>query len=64
MERIVLFTGGIETQEFFSKRIGEFFQKEGYEVFFFDFLRERESFLSLMWFCEKGNTVLITFNFQ
>ena len=52
MERIVLFTGGIETQEFFSKRIGEFFQKEGYEVFFFDFLRERESFLSLMWFCE------------
>ena len=33
-------------------------------MFFFDFLRERESFLSLMWFCEKGNTVLITFNFQ
>lgn len=64
MEKIVLFTGGIETQEYFSKRIGEFFQKQGYEVFFFDLLREKESFISLVWFCEKGNTVLITFNFQ
>lgn len=64
MERIVLFAGGIETQEFFSVRIGEFLKQEGYDVFFFNWQQEQECLISLMWFCEKKNTVLITFNFQ
>ena len=36
IERIILFTKGIETLSFFSEQLGKTFSKLGYEVFYFD----------------------------
>lgn len=63
MKKIILFSGGIETLEYFSKQIGEVLASWGYEVFIFDLQDMLGSFMDLVMFCEKGEAVMITFNF-
>lgn len=62
-DRVILFTGDIETLEFFSKQLGSYFEKEGYGVFYFDFLKEQQSFRKMKRFVKPNSTIMITFNF-
>lgn len=63
MKKVILFRGGVETLEYFSKQIGESLTSLGYEVFIFDLQDMLGSFMDLLMFCEKGEAVMITFNF-
>ena len=65
MKKIMFFEGDIETQGYFSNRIAEAMQKMGHQVFVYDLSKpwsSTEKFFRT--FFEKGNTVLINFNFH
>ncbi|MCI8669784.1 MAG: glycosyltransferase family 1 protein [Lachnospiraceae bacterium] len=64
MKKIILFSGGVETLEYFSRQIGEVLASWGYKVFTFDLQDMLGSFMDLVMFCEKGEAVMITFNFM
>jgi hypothetical protein len=63
VKKIILFKGQIETLGYFSEQLAKAFLQMGYEVYIFDFDKEYQGFNELIWFCEKENTVMITFNF-
>lgn len=65
MKKIMFFEGDIETQGYFSIQIAEAMKELGHEVFVFDLGKpwaSTEKFFHT--FFEKGNTVLINFNFH
>jgi hypothetical protein len=64
MKKIVMFIGGIETTEYFTKQLEKTFVKLGHSVFLFQLEREEEEFQRLCEFIERGNTVMITFNYH
>lgn len=64
MIKLILFIGGIETQEYFSLQMEKAFKEMGHETFLFDLREEGESFPLLCHFIEKGNTCMVTFNFH
>lgn len=64
MKRIVMFAGGVETLEYFSKQMAKQFEKMGYLVFFYNLKDEEHGARKLRKFIKVGETVLITFNFQ
>lgn len=63
MKKMILFTGGVETLDYFSLQLAKAFRKFGHEVFIFDFLKE-VSYRELLSFLEEKNTVMISFNFS
>ena len=48
MKKVILFSGGVETLEYFSKQIGEVLDSWGYEVFTFDLQDMLGSFMDLL----------------
>ncbi len=64
MKRVIIFTGGIETQGFFSLEIARTLKALGHPVFVFDLEYEEKALLRLLRYMDKGNTVLIAFNFH
>ena len=64
MKRIVMFAGGVETLEYFSRQMAKQFEKMGYLVFFYDLKDEAHSAKRLRKFIRVGETVLVTFNFE
>ena len=64
MKKIVMFDGDIETQQYFTYRMREAFERLGHEVYTFNLSKTSESLTGLMRFVEKGNTVLVSFNFH
>lgn len=64
MKKIVLFKGGIETQGYFSEQLAKAFEEMGHEILLFDFEKEANSASRLLRFIERGNTVMVTFNFH
>ena len=64
MKRIVMFAGGVETLEYFSRQMAKQFEKMGYLVFFYDLKDEEHSAKRLRKFIRVGETVLVTFNFE
>lgn len=62
--KMIMFKGGVETQEFFSFELAKTFEKLGYELFFYDLLDLENSYLMMKEFCEVGRTVMFTFNFN
>ena len=64
MKKIMLFEGDIETQGYFSIQLAEAFQKMGHQTFIFDLSRPWNSSQRFFRFYEKGNTVLVNFNFH
>ncbi|MDD3369836.1 MAG: glycosyltransferase [Lachnospiraceae bacterium] len=62
--KIIIFTGGIETQEFFSLEMADTFVKLGYQVFDFDLTKELGSMEKLLLFYEPEKTIMLTFNFH
>ena len=64
MKKIVMFDGEIETQQYFTYRMREEFQRLGHEVYTFNLSKTGESLTGLMRFVEQGNTALVCFNFH
>lgn len=64
MKKIVMFIGGIETTEYFTKQLQKTFAELGHSVFLFQLEQEEDEFLRLIKFIEKENTVMITFNYH
>lgn len=64
MKKVLFFEGDIETQGYFSRQIAEAMQKMGHEVFLYDLGNPWSSTEKFFRFFEKGNTVLINFNFH
>ena len=64
MKKIVMFIGGIETAEYFTKQMEKTFIQLGHSVFLFQLEKEEEEFSRLCEFIESGNTVMITFNYH
>lgn len=64
MKKIMLFEGDIETQGYFSIQLAEAFERMGHETFLFDLSRPWSSSERFFRFFEKGNTVLVNFNFH
>lgn len=64
MKKIVMFIGGIETTEYFTLQLKKTFLQLGHSVFLFQLEKEEEEFQRLCEFIEKGNTVMITFNYH
>lgn len=64
MQKIVLFTGGIETLDFFSRQIGKALEEKEYGVFYFDLDQEEEGQKQLVQFAKTGDVGVITFNFN
>ena len=64
MKKIMFFEGDIETQGYFSRQIAEAMQEIGHDVFLYDLSRPWSSTEKFFRFFEKGNTVLVNFNFH
>lgn len=64
MKKLMFFEGDIETQGYFSRQISEAMQTLGHEVFMYDLSHPWTSTEKFFRFFEKGNTVLINFNFH
>lgn len=60
----MLFEGDIETQGYFSIQLAEAFQKMGHQTFIYDLSRPWNSSERFFNFFERGNTVLVNFNFH
>ena len=64
MQKIMLFEGDIETQGYFSRQLAAGFEELGHETFMFDLSKSYVSTEKFFRFFEKGNTVLVNFNFH
>ena len=64
MEKIIIMVGGIETLDFFLRRMGEYFKKAGYTVFELDLKGEKNQVKHLKKFLKPKKSALITFNFE
>ena len=64
MHRIVMFCGEIETQEYFTARMGEEFLRLGFLVYIFDLSKPAESLNGLMRFIRTGDTAVVSFNYH
>ncbi len=64
LRRIILMQQGVETLDFFSRQLGDAFQKRGLSVFYFDLTSGERDAKHLKKFQKSGETALITFNFE
>jgi hypothetical protein len=64
MKKIIMFTGGIETQEYFTLQLAKAFEKFNHKVFLYRLDLGEVDFPALLHFIEEGHTVMITFNFH
>lgn len=64
MKKIMFFEGDIETQGYFSRQIADAMQALGHETFMYNLSRAWNSTEKFFRFFERGNTVLINFNFH
>ena len=65
MKKIMFFVGDIETQGYFSLQLADAMKQMGHDVFVFDLSKPWASIQKFFReFFEKGNTVLINFNFH
>lgn len=64
MKKIIFFDGGIETQSFFSKQLEKTLRQMGHDTYIFNLRQPLHSAHRFFRFIEKGNTVLINFNFH
>lgn len=64
MKKIIMFKGDIETQGYFSEQMTKAFGAMGHEVLLYDLEKPWEYTGKLLRFVERGNTVVISFNFH
>ena len=53
---LVLFSGGVETQEFFALELAKAWDEMGYTIFFYNLMREEESYNGLEHFVQDMQT--------
>lgn len=66
---LVLFQGGVETQEFFALELAKAWDEMGYAIFFYNLMHEEESFIGLENFVEDMQAagrkiIMFSFNFN
>ena len=64
IQKLILFTEGIETLWYFSEQMGKTFEELGYDVFYFDQCESYGSLADLLLFAEPGVTAAVSFNFD
>lgn len=64
MKKIILFEGDIETQGYFSRQMEAALVRMGHQVFLYDLKDPWKSTSHMLRFIEKGNTVVLSFNFH
>ncbi|MCR5418517.1 MAG: glycosyltransferase [Lachnospiraceae bacterium] len=64
MKKIILFEGDIETQGYFSRQMARTLKQLGHEVLLYDLSKPWSSSSKLLRFIERGNTVVLAFNFH
>lgn len=64
MKKIMLFEGDIETQGYFSRQLAAGFEKLGHAAFMYDLGKPYISTEKFFRFFERGNTILVNFNFH
>ena len=64
MKRVIIFTGGIETQGFFSLEIARTLEALGHPVYDFNLEYDEKALLGLLRFLDRDNTVMLSFNFH
>ena len=64
MKKIIMFTGGIETQEYFTLQLAKAFEKIGHDIYLYRLNEGERDIPDLCRFIEEKNTVMITFNFH
>lgn len=64
MKKVMFFEGDIETQGYFSIQLAKAMEDMGHETFLFDLSKPWSSTEKFFRFFEKGNTVLVNFNFH
>lgn len=62
--KLVLFTNGVETLEFFSKEMGKTFEKRGISLFYFNLKEPLRSTKLLKKFIKPHETAVVSFNFE
>ncbi len=64
MNKIILFEGDIETQGYFSRQMKRALENLGHEVYLYDLSKPWTSSGQMLRFYERGNTVMLSFNFH
>lgn len=64
MKKIILFEGDIETQGYFSIQMKKELERLGHPVYLYDLKSPWKSSMEMLAFIEKGNTVVLSFNFH
>lgn len=67
MKYVILFKGGVETQEFFSVEMAKEFEKEGFGIYWYDLILQMQSSKNLRHFYEEHHEdqfYAFTFNFN
>ena len=64
MKKIILFEGDIETQGYFSIQMKKQLEHCGHPVYLYDLKSPWKSSMEMLAFIEKGNTVVLSFNFH
>ena len=64
MKKIILFEGDIETQGYFSRQMKQALEKLGHDVYLYNLKTPFKSSSEMLHFIEKGNTVVLSFNFH
>lgn len=64
MKKVIMFTGGNETQEYFTLQLAKAFDEMGHGVFLYRLDKGYEDLHALGEFIEDNNTSMITFNFH
>ena len=62
--KIILMKGGVETLDYFSKQMGDYYESKGLAVFYFDLKNTADSVKHVKRFLKTGETILVTFNFE
>ncbi|SFQ22309.1 Glycosyl transferases group 1 [Lachnospiraceae bacterium XBB1006] len=60
---LLLFSGAVETLEFFSAQLAMLYKKDGYDIFTYRIDKEKEDFEALRSFLSFHETLLVTFNY-
>lgn len=60
---LLLFSGAVETLEFFSAQLALSYKKDGYDIFTFRIHKEKEDYSALKEFLSSHETLLLTFNY-
>lgn len=64
MKKIIMFEGDIETQGYFSLQMKKQLEKLGHPVYLYDLKSPWKSSTEMLAFIEKGNTIVLAFNFH